>query len=383
MPTMKNIAQSRRIRKVVVAVKLSDASWRDFLTGFFDYAKRNTHWDIRVVQSVEELERTMSGCQGIVTGLKPSPRIISASSRNIVPIVAVGAEWKFNHKAEAITYIRNDNEDIGQFCAQHFQNLGKFASAGFVPSNIDDDWSAARERGFLGGFHDVEKSTFRNVAEPGSDKDIAALVDWLKSLPKPAAVMAASDMCAADVINACRAENIRVPSQVSIIGVDHDISQHAKCGMSISSVILNLRMMGRQAVKELDFLFRHPKWKGRPHEVLIPTKDVFAGESTAQSVSGTRLVNIALAFISANCTKDLTPNDVIAHLGCSRRLAELRFSQVSGSTIHKAINNARLNEVQRRIRHGESVSSIVKAMHFNSANQLYLMYNRHFGHITR
>ena len=195
--------------------------------------------------------------------------------------------------------------------------------------------------------------------------------------------MAASDMRAADVINACRAEGIPVPSQVSVIGVDYDISQHSKCGMSISSVILNSRMMGRQAVKELDFLFRHPKWKGRPHEVLIPAKDVFAGESTARSVSATRLVNIALEFISANCMKDLSPNDVITHLGCSRRLAELRFAQVSGTTIHKAINNARLNEVQRRIRQGESVSGIIKEMHFASSNQLYHMYKRHFGHTIR
>ena len=52
---MKKIVLSRAIRKV--AVNLSNASWRDFLTGFFDYAKRKTHWDIRVVQSAEELER--------------------------------------------------------------------------------------------------------------------------------------------------------------------------------------------------------------------------------------------------------------------------------------------------------------------------------------
>ena len=85
----------------------------------------------------------------------------------------------------------------------------------------------------------------------------------------------------------------------------------------------------------------------------------------------------------ANCTKDLSPSDVVAHLGCSRRLAELRFSQVSGTTIHKAIDNARMNEVQRRLHHGESVGSIVKEMHFASAKQLYQMYKRHFGHTTR
>ena len=32
------------------------------------------------------------------------------------------------------------------------------------------------------------------------------------------------------------------------------------------------------------------------------------------------------------------------------------------------------------VRHGESVNGIVKAMHFTSANQLYRIYKRHFGH---
>ena len=117
------------------------------------------------------------------------------------------------------------------------------------------------------------------------------LREWVRKLPKPAAVMAVSDMRAADVINACKAEGILVPSQVAVVGVDNDISQHGKCRMSISSVVLNMNMMGRQAVRELDFLFRHQKWHGRPHEILIPAKDVLrAGvhrrEPSSQNRSG-------------------------------------------------------------------------------------------------
>ena len=119
------------------------------------------------------------------------------------------------------------------------------------------------------------------------------------------------------------------------------------------------------------------------HEVLIPARDVFAGESTARSVSATRLVNIALEFIAANCGRSITAADVVSHLGCSRRLAELRFLQTRGTTIHKAISDARLGEARRRLAAGESVGGIVNAMRFRSANQLYQMYKRHFGRTTR
>ena len=165
--------------------------------------------------------------------------------------------------------------------------------------------------------------------------------------------------------------------------MDNDAAQHAKCGMSISSVILNMRSMGRTAVRELDFLFAHPKWRGRPHEVLVPAKGVFAGESTARSLSAARLVNMAQAFIAKNLSGKLSPADVAAHLGCSRKLAELRFSQICGTTLHKAIENARLEEVRRRLTGGERVNDIVKEMHFTSANQLYRIYKRHFGSTIR
>jgi LacI family transcriptional regulator len=206
------------------------------------------------------------------------------------------------------------------------------------------------------------------------------LRQWLKDLPKPAAIMAVTDIRAAEIINICRDEGISVPEQVSIIGADHDTSLHEKCGMAISSVSVNEQLLGRYAVRELEFLFRHPKWKGRPHEIVVPAGDLFVGESTVQSSSAAHLVKAAHDFITERLNRKITPSDVIAHLGCSRSLAELRFSQIEGKTIRKAIEDARLNEVQRRLANRETVRSIVKSMQFTSANQLYRIYKRHFGH---
>ena len=96
-----------------------------------------------------------------------------------------------------------------------------------------------------------------------------------------------------------------------------------------------------------------------------------------------RLVKIARDYIDENRMQDLSPADVVAHLGCSRRLGELRFSQICGNTIRMSIEKARMDEAQRRIQAGETVNAIVKTMHFTSANQFYRIYKRHFGHTTR
>ena len=388
---------------VLAVYSLDTCTGREQFSGILDELSNTSNWSLSTVRpgtyftSKELMNEFGKPYDGLILSMPGTDEVMEKIAKSHIPtILANITDKRLSARCDAIANVWIDNADIGRRAAKHLIERGKYKSAGFVHERDNQYYS----KDFL--FYSVERmmafrqtmkhdggyetSVFPDDASPAlhSPKDsLDRLRTWIRTLPKPAAVMAATDMRAADVINACKAEGIPVPSQVSVIGVDYDISQHAKCGMSISSVILNSRMMGQQAVKELDFLFKHPRRKGRPHEVLIPAADVFAGESTARSVSATHLVNIALEFISANCTKDLSPNDVIAHLGCSRRLAELRFSQVSGTTIHKAINNARLNEVQRRLRHGESVGNIVKAMHFASAKQLYQMYKRHFGHTTR
>ena len=397
-------AMNLKDRYSVLAVCSLDAcTGREYFSGVLDELSNTSNWSLSTVRpgtcfsSKELVNEFGKPYDGLILSMPGTDEVMEKIVKSRIPTVLANiTDRRLSARSDAIANVWTDNADIGRRAAKHLIERGDYKSAGFVHERDNQYYSkdfqfysAERMMAFRqtmkrdGGY---KTSVFPDEASPAplSPKDFfERLRTWIRALPKPAAVMAASDMCAADIINACKADGIPVPSQVSVIGVDYDISQHAKCGMSISSVILNLRTLGRQAVKELDFLFKHPTWKGRPHEVLMPAKGVFAGESTARSVSATHLVNIALEFISANCTKDITPNDVITHLGCSRRLAELRFSQASGTTIHKAINTARQNEVQRRIRHGESVSSIVKSMHFASAKQLYQMYKRHFGHTTR
>ena len=376
---------------VLAVYSLRHFSGREHFSGVLDGMADTGDWQLETIRPDLFLDSKafVNGdgepYDGMIISMPGSARVMDKIAKSRLPTVLVDIpDRSLAARCDAVSWIWTDNADIGRRGALHLLERGEYSAAGYVHELTDEFYSRERLVAFRRTMHEsgCETSVFPPDGTTTA-RNLKSLRAWLKELPKPAAVMAASDMRAADVINACRAEGIAVPSKVAVIGVDCDVSQHARCGMSISSVVLNSRMMGREAVRELEFLLRHPKYKGRVRETVVPAKEIFAGESTARSVSATRLVNIALDFISANCTKDLSPNDVIAHLGCSRRLAELRLSQISGTTIHKAINTARLNEVQRRIRLGESVGSVVKAMHFASAKQLYQMYKRHFGHTTR
>ena len=117
------IKKTQKIRNVIVAANLADASWRDFLTGFFDYARTGVHWNIRLLQSAEELAREADDfihADGIVSGIRANDATAAAFSATKIPLVLVGMEDERLTRRTGTTVIRNDNEDIGAFAARHF-----------------------------------------------------------------------------------------------------------------------------------------------------------------------------------------------------------------------------------------------------------------------
>ena len=141
--------------------------------------------------------------------------------------------------------------------------------------------------------------------------------------------------------------------------------------------------MGAASVRELDFLFRHPNFNRRLRETLVPAKRVFIGASSMRSAATARIVEKALKLIDEGKTRSISPTEIASRLGCSRQFADRCLSAVCGKPLHKAIEDVRMAEAQRRLKDNASVADIVKAMHFTSANQFYRIYKRHFGRTIR
>lgn len=374
---------------VLAVCMLRDFAGREILTGILDEMSNRMNWHLvttgprRLFSERELTNEDGESFDGWILTMPGTDAVMRRIAASCKPTVLVNiTDRSLSAREDAVASVWTDNADIGRCAARHLLERGKYASAGYVHEIDEVFYSMERMMSFRAAMKMANMAT--SVFDSHKAMDFAAeLRRWVRDLPKPAAVMACSDMRAADVINACSKEDIHVPEQVAVIGVDNDAAQHEKCGMSISSVVLNMRDMGRQSVRELDFLFRHPKWHGRQHEILIPAKGVFAGESTARSALATKLVKMAQEFIAGHHAEKISPDDVARHLGCSRQLAELRFSQICGKTVRRAIEDARMGEASRRLKNGEAVRDVVKAMHFTSANQFYRIYKRHFGHTLR
>ena len=372
---------------VLAVYSLLNRAGREHFSGILDAMSEKRSWHLSTVRSGrffterDFVNENGEPYDGFILTLPGTDKAMTMLAKSCKPTVLVNiTDKRLSARTSAVASVWLDNADIGRCAAKHLLDRGKYRSAGYVHEFGCPFWSEERMMAFRRAMRHGGCET--SVFDDGPDF-LSRLRRWVHELPKPAAVMACSDMRAADVIEACRAEGVAVPVQLAVVGVDNDIAEHERCGMGISSVDNNMRLMGIRAVRELAFLFQHPNWKGRPHEILIPVNKIVARESTARHDIGAHLVSAALSFIAAHYMHRLSPADVASQLGCSRQLADLRFVQSTGMTIHKAIEKARMEEVQKRIQSGKSVNAIVKSMQFTSSNQLYRIYKRHFGHTIR
>ena len=376
-----------KVRTVAIALKFAGASGRDLLNGISTYAHEHCHWRFRIFSRTEDFTpealAEIRDLGGIITSERGADGMMEVLENSRVPLVVIGmkGEW-LTKRTHAMAFVRNDDEDIGRFAANHLSALGNFRSFGFVPSAERTYWSLLRQKGFRSFLRTkgISTSVFpagtigTNSAEPA-----LSLPAWLQALPKPAAIMAAFDERAVEVLNACNEAKIDVPRQVAVIGVDND---ELLCDFSdppLTSVLPDHVREGALAASELNRLLKAKKPTGTT-TVLCRGKRIIRRESTAPVAPMTHLVDEALSFIRRNATADIRVIDVARHLGVSRRLADLRFRESGETSIARVIAKVRLDEVAKRLRNSNApIGKIASACSFDNHQHLANAFRRQFG----
>ena len=376
-----------RVRNVAVVLKLSGASGRDLLSGISTYAREHCRWRLRIFSRSEDFTPAalaeICDLDGIITSERGADGMPQILERSRIPLVVIGmkGEW-LSERSRQLTFVRNDDEDIGRFAASHLCSLGNFRSFGFVPGAERTYWSLLREKGFRAHLRTkgVSASVFPssgNMTKPV--RPVLSLSTWLQNLPKPAAVMAAFDERAVEVLDACGEAKIKVPQQVAVIGVDND---ELLCDFSdppLSSVLPDHVREGTLAAAELNRMLKSRK-PATVSTVLCRGKRIIRRESTAPVAPITHLVDEALRYIRRNATTALRVDDVVLHLGVSRRLADLRFKESGELSLARVISNARLDEVAKRLKESDApIGKIASACSFENLQHLANAFHRRFG----
>ena len=368
-----------KTKNVIVAFTIGNIAGRDCLSGVFDFVNAGHDWTIQFMQHPDELtpdvvrQAVANGVDGVLTGFRERTDGMIALEKASIPVVftdyprnesPVGSAQKF--------LIRNDDVSIGEEGAKYLRSKAKFQSYAFIPTQIPTRWSTLRERGFR--LHLAQFGVLpRRFRRSGN------LANLLRSLPKPAAVMAATDYMAVQAIETCHAERISVPEQVAVIGVDNDELLCNSSRPTLTSIKPDHERLGRLGARVLDCMMARRKIpESSPSH--IKCLGIVERDSTRIVPPAGYIMREALAYIRSNATRGIGVNDVVKHIGVSKRLLYLRFRQMHGKAIHETILDERLAAAKHRLsRTFDSIARIAADCGFHSANRLSHIFHERFG----
>ena len=385
------MAKSRqnKYRKVTILMTVGGVSGREQLGGIFRFIDEGHHWRPDLLQTVNSFTPDIvrmaeaDGTDGFIVTWPPLPETKVELLKSNLPVVFVNVpDSELLSRNAPTTHICTDNVAIGRLGAQFLVSRGTYSAFAFVHAKRNLGFSDMRLRGFDEelrhlGFQSLP--AYDTACEEGSSEDIDVLGDWLAALPRQSAVMVACDWRAIHVLKAAQKAHVHVPDQVSVLGVDNDELIIGYSQPPLSSIHPGHTDMGYKAAMELERLMNGGR-RARFREIYIPPKRIVERESTGFVKPATHLVARAKKFIAENALLGADTADVVAHLGCSRTLADLRFREIEGLTIHAALEQQRLDEVKRLLKFTKrSVKAIAAQCGFRSACRLSHLFRQRTG----
>lgn len=374
------IRKRNLFRKVIVLFRSDIMSGRQQLVGLFRYVKEKAcRWQLVLRVPGEGLAHNEKplpdDADGLIFSESEAGKWIPQLENSKMPVVSLDApDHQLAHRRRNITFVNVDNELIGKVAATHLLQKGRPRSCAFVPDAEHRVWSSKRAQAFRACM-EQEGIPF-HLAPDGDDRSLAA---WLVSLPKPLAVMAAYDVRAVQVLEACRVVHLAVPTQVMVIGVDNDSFYCDYTDPTLTSVEPDFEREGYRAAQELDALMRS-RTPRAARTIQLPPLRVIERESTSMISPAATLVRNALTFIKDNVAKGITVNDVVHSIHVSRRLADLRFRQLQNETINACIVRHRLARAEQLLKSGRlPIVRIADLAGFHDAKYLMRLFRQRHG----
>jgi LacI family transcriptional regulator len=355
--------------KIILLLETSRQLGREILRGATNWSQKYGPITLSVTaghfeQSLPDLRKEKNF--GVIARLSVPELIRSFKKYHFPLIVLEPVTQDLLHIKEefGFTEIRSDSETIAIMGADYLLDDGfqNFAFCGF-PNRL---WSQRRSNAFI---KYMEQKGCRCSAYPENEQELSweherpILKKWLQSLPKPIGLLACDDDRAHHILQLCEEENIRVPQDISVLGIGNDEILCELAMPPLSSIAIDLFNAGFEATRVLIDLINGKN--EHPDYIMMKPCWVTSRRSTEfLAVKDTLVIN-ALQFIRQNYLQQINVHDVVKYLGSSRRTLEVRFHAARNRTIADEIEHYRLERAKRLLlTSNDSVSSIAELSGF-------------------
>ena len=365
--------------KVALLVETSNSYGRGLLRGIVSYIQEHGRWAVYLSEHSrgDKPPRWLAQWKGHGIIARIENAAIAEGLRKLaMPIVDVSAA----RLIPSLPWFETDDGAIAHLAADHLLERG-FKYLGFA-GDARFNWSNWRCEHFQNCIRTAGREGFVYRPSRGFALDDEEQVDdlamWIRGLPKPVGIMACYDLRGQQVLEACRRNDIPVPDEVAVIGVDND---DLLCELShppLSSVIPNTHRTGYEAARLLDEMMSGRHVRGETH--LIPPMGIATRQSTDALAIEDRNVARAVHFIRLNAFSGIKVKDVLKAVPHSRTLLEGRFKKLLGRTPHEEILRVRLNRVkQLLVETNLSLEAIAERSGFPHVEYLSVAFRREVG----
>lgn len=318
---------------------------RKLLKGLVKYSQDNGPW---IFYRLPSYYKTLYGKRGVIEWAKEKrPDAIIAQwdheGSNLlkeldIPVIL----QNYRKRSDFFSNLTGDYIGTGKMAAEYFIDK-KFKNFAFY-GNKGVIWSRERAEGFMlevlkaGGNYFYFESERLSENEWGNHH--IKLDEWLTTLPKPVALFACDDRFALEVSEICKINNINIPDDISLLGVDND---ELICNLSdppISSIALEVEKGGYNAGRLIHQQIREKR--NIPFNIVIDPVRLEERKSTDKyNIEDKYLLEI-IRFIEDNFESDLSIDKLTDLVPLSRRNLEIKFKKEIGTSIYQFILNYRI-----------------------------------------
>jgi len=331
--------------KVLLLIDYSSEFSRRLLKGLIQYSKDHGPW---IFYRLPFYYKTLYGKEGIIRWIKEweADAVIAQwdhegtnllSTLNI-PIIL----QNYKSRSAFFSNLTGDYTGTGEMAAKFFikrryKNFAFYGNKGVV-------WSQERGEGFR---REVEKCggnyyyfESENLNGEQWSKSHIELDDWLISLPKPVALFACDDSFALQVSEICKINNIKIPGEIALLGVDND---ELLCSLSdppISSIVLEVEKGGYEAGRLIDRYIN--KVNTNPSDIIIKSTRLELRASTEKYDISNEYITKIVNYVEDNFTSAIDIESLTHIVPLSRRNLEIKFKQEMGTSIYQFILQCRI-----------------------------------------
>lgn len=338
--------------RVALLIETSNAYARGLLQGIYSHIREQGNWATyfpelsRGDRPPESLKRWRG--DGIIARIE-NKFIAEAVAKLNIPVVDVSATGALPNTP----WVETHDESIAHLAVQHLQERGfhNFAFCGddrFAWSRYRSDGMKRilAQRGY--SCHTFGENDNARAAGRRPLDEEQQLTTWIESLPKPVGVLCCYDIRGRQLIEICQQNQIAVPEQVAILGVDNDDLVCNLAETPLSSIIPNAHGAGYLAASLLAQMLAGEKIEAKAH--LLEPLGIETRQSTDSLAIDDQELIRAARFIREHACSGIKVDDILREVSLTRRVLESRFKRYFGHSPHDAIQRVRLRRAEELLK---------------------------------